>query len=185
MTTHFVDAVADKFNVEVRETPVGFKYIGEIMVNEPTEFIIGGEESGGLTIRGHVPEKDGILACLLIAELVATEGGGRKSIKEILGDIENQVGREYITKRINFSLTPEVMESVREKLKSSLPEEFGEIKVKKLVTIDGFKFILEDNSWIGVRLSGTEPIVRLYLEAESDEKIKLLKDSSEKIFSLR
>ncbi|MDI6641701.1 MAG: phosphoglucomutase/phosphomannomutase family protein [Elusimicrobiota bacterium] len=188
MTSHFIDAIAKKFNIEVVETPVGFKYIGEIMVNRSKEFIIGGEESGGLTIRGHVPEKDGILACLLIAELVATESGegsGRKSIRAILSELEHKVGRKYITKRINFSLTPERMSAVRVKLKSSPPKEFAGLKVKQLVTTDGFKFILEDDSWVGVRLSGTEPVVRLYLEADSEEKIQFLRSSSEENFSLK
>ena len=97
-TSHQVDAVARILGVKVYETPVGFKYIGALMEKEP--IIVGGEESGGLSVKGHVPEKDGILACLLMAELVATE---RKSLGQILKDIEKQTG-EFHTDRINVAI---------------------------------------------------------------------------------
>ena len=99
MTTHLVDRIADKFGVEVKETPVGFKYIGEIMANNPDKFIIGGEESGGLTIRNHVPEKDGILACLLVAEMVAMN---KRPIKNILSEIYKLTGTVH-SDRLNIS----------------------------------------------------------------------------------
>jgi len=167
MTTHLIDRIAAKFGVEVRETPVGFKYIGEIMVKEKDNFIIGGEESGGLTIRGHVPEKDGILACLLVAEMVAHS---TKPICKILEEIEALVGR-VISERLNFHLSGEEMDGFRSRLQKARPPAFGGLKVRETVTLDGHKFLLEDGSWIGFRLSGTEPVVRLY--AESDKKEKL------------
>ncbi|MBU2567187.1 MAG: phosphoglucomutase/phosphomannomutase family protein [Elusimicrobia bacterium] len=177
MTTHFIDAIARRYGIEVRETPVGFKFIGEIMTNEPGSFIIGGEESGGLTIRGHVPEKDGILACMLIAEMCSIE---KKSIRRIISDISKQVGH-FITKRINFSLTPEIIERLKTRLKDNPPTEFANVKVKEIVTVDGSKFLLEDGSWVGMRLSGTEPVVRLYIETNTREKLSLLRGASEKI----
>ena len=176
MTTHFIDAIAEKYGIEVKETPVGFKYIGDIMVNNPEDFIIGGEESGGLTIRKHIPEKDGVLACLLIAEMVAEE---RKSIKDIIQDIERQVGR-YTSKRVNFHLSQENMDRFKQKLQGKPPPDISGNKIKKIVTIDGFKFILEDNSWIGIRLSGTEPVVRLYVETSSEEKLQSLISAGER-----
>jgi phosphomannomutase len=176
MTTHLIDRVAEKFGVEVRETPVGFKYIGEVMTKEPNDFIIGGEESGGLTIRGHVPEKDGVLACLLVAEMVAIN---RKPIKKTLEEIAKLVGPVY-SDRMNFHLTAEEMESFRARLCGAMPSEFGGLKVKKTITLDGYKFVLEDGSWLGVRLSGTEPVVRLYLESDSTSKMKKLANSGKR-----
>lgn len=172
MTSHMLDRLAAKIGVQVIETPVGFKYIGEIMVNNPDKFIIGGEESGGLTIRGHIPEKDGILACLLMAEAVAMN---KKSITEILKDIKKLTG-EVLTSRLNFHLPVSVMEDFRKTLKNNPPKEIAGMKVQKKIDIDGDKFILDDSTWIGFRLSGTEPVVRVYVEADSQVKInKLLK----------
>ncbi|MDR2426537.1 MAG: phosphoglucomutase/phosphomannomutase family protein [Endomicrobium sp.] len=172
MTSHMLDRLADKIGVQVIETPVGFKYIGEIMVNNAKDFIIGGEESGGLTIRGHIPEKDGILACLLIAEAVAMN---KKSVTAMLKDIKKITG-EIITSRLNFHLPLETMEAFRNTLKAKSPENFATMKVQKNISIDGYKFILDNSTWIGFRLSGTEPVVRVYAESDSQTKVnKLLK----------
>jgi phosphomannomutase len=170
MTSHMLDKLAEKIGVQVMETPVGFKFIGEIMVNNPKDFIIGGEESGGLTIRGHIPEKDGILACLLMAEAVAMN---KKSITALLKDIEKMTG-EIITSRLNFHLPAETMEAFRNSLKTRSTESFAGMKVKKNITIDGHKFILDDGAWIGFRLSGTEPVVRVYVEADNQTKLNKL-----------
>ena len=170
MTTGLIDRVAEKFGIAVRETPVGFKFIGEVMAREPDEFVIGGEESGGLTIRGHVPEKDGILACLLVAEMVAVR---KKSVRKILEEIYAITGRIF-SHRLNFRLTPGAMDAFRRRLHSSPPARLGAFAVKNTVTIDGYKFIFNDGSWLGVRLSGTEPVVRVYLETDSAAKMKKL-----------
>src|SRR6185295_7052900 len=111
-TSHQVDAVAELLGVKVHETPVGFKYIGALMETEP--IIVGGEESGGLSVKGHVPEKDGILACLLMAELVATE---RKSLGKILKDLEKHTG-EFHTDRLNVAIQPETKDALLAKLGS-------------------------------------------------------------------
>src|SRR5881398_4173402 len=113
-TSHQVDAVAHLLGVKVYETPVGFKYIGALMEREP--IIVGGEESGGLSVKGHVPEKDGILACLIMSELVATE---KKSLGQILKDLEEQTG-EFHTDRINVPIQPETKESLLARLASGL-----------------------------------------------------------------
>ncbi|MDR3048774.1 MAG: phosphoglucomutase/phosphomannomutase family protein [Elusimicrobiota bacterium] len=171
MTSHFIDKTAQVLGgIEVKETPVGFKYIGDIMVNNADDFIIGGEESGGLTIRGHIPEKDGILACLLAAEAVAMN---KKSLSAILKDIEKSTGKIY-TERLNFHLSQEIMDNFRNKLKTLPIDEMAGLKVQKKIDIDGDKFILDDNTWIGFRLSGTEPVVRVYAETDSSAKIKKL-----------
>ena len=159
-TSHQVDAVADMLGVRVHETPVGFKYIGALMENEP--IIVGGEESGGLSVKGHVPEKDGILACLLMAELVATE---RKSLKQILRELSKRCG-EFHTERINIPIQPVNKDAIVAKLSAGL-ENIGSFKVEKFVTTDGFKFLLPNQEWVAFRASGTEPLFRCYIEAKS------------------
>lgn len=176
MTTHLIDKIAAKFGIEVRETPVGFKFIGEVMTKEGNNFIIGGEESGGLTIRGHIPEKDGILACLLVAEMAAVY---KKPLTGILKDIEKITGPVF-SERFNFRLTQEEMEEFRSRLASELPDNFGRVNVKEIVTMDGYKFMLAENSWLGMRLSGTEPVVRMYIETDSSAKMKKLLSAGRK-----
>src|SRR6266446_746913 len=134
-TSHQVDAVAEVLGVKVHETPVGFKYIGALMESEP--IIVGGEESGGLSVKGHVPEKDGILACLLMAELVATE---KKSLGRILKELEKQTG-QFHTDRINVAIRPETKEALLSKLGSGL-QSIGPFPVEKFITTDGYKFLL-------------------------------------------
>ncbi|MDR3253534.1 MAG: phosphoglucomutase/phosphomannomutase family protein [Endomicrobium sp.] len=172
MTTNLLDKIAAKIGVEIMETPVGFKYIGDIMINNPDNFIIGGEESGGLTIRGHIPEKDGILACLLMAEVIAMN---KKSVKDMLKDIKKFTG-EVLNSRLNLHLSPKTMENFKNTLKTRTINTIAGMKIQKSIAIDGHKFILDDNTWIGFRLSGTEPVVRVYAEAASQAKLnKLLK----------
>lgn len=170
MTSHFIDAVAQHYGLEMKETPVGFKYIAEAMM--AGGFLMGGEESGGMTINGHVPEKDGILACLLMAEVRAVR---KKSFRDILKNLRQQVG-PYYSDRVNLHLADEVMQAVRRRMETFTPNTIGPLAVKKIVRLDGYKFIFEDDSWLGVRLSGTEPVVRLYLEASSPKKLKQLRD---------
>src|SRR6185503_1460434 len=143
-TSHQVDEVAKLLGVKVYETPVGFKYIGALMESEP--IIVGGEESGGLSVKGHVPEKDGILACLLMAELVATE---RKSLGQILRQIEKQSG-EFHTDRLNLRIPAEEKDA----LLSRLAKGFGAIgpfKVERFITTDGFKFVFPNEEWVAFR----------------------------------
>ena len=166
-TSHLVDAVAKLHDVKVYETPVGFKYIGELISQD--KIIIGGEESAGLTIKGHVPEKDGILACLLVAEMVAHEG---MSVKAMLERLYSKVGR-YLTKRVNIALSPELEQVFPDRI-AATPSSFAGVAVKELVTVDGNKFILEDGSWLLFRKSGTEPVVRLYCESSSEDRLQAL-----------
>lgn len=175
MTSHFLDAVARMHDIDVRETPVGFKYIAEVMLKE--NFIVGGEESGGLTVKGHIPDKDGILACLLMAEVRAVS---KKPLRQCLLELQKKVGF-FFTDRVNFHLSPEKMDQLKEKLSSRPPTTIGDFSVKRIVDLDGFKFILRDQSWIGIRLSGTEPVVRLYIETDSQKKLSQLIANGKKI----
>jgi phosphoglucomutase len=166
-TTNLINALAEKHKIELHETPVGFKYIGELIKQD--KILIGGEESAGLSIRKHVPEKDGVLAGLLCCEMVARRGA---SLGQQLGDLFAKVGSFYPL-RENFRLTPEVKQKFTEKLRRD-PSEFHGIKIADVVRIDGLKLVLADGSWVCYRLSGTEPVVRVYSEARSKEGLAKL-----------
>jgi phosphoglucomutase len=166
-TTNMINALAEHHGVPLYETPVGFKYIGELIKQD--KIAIGGEESAGLSIRYHVPEKDGILAGLLCCEAVARR---KRSIGEQIKDLFGKVGSFYAL-RENFSLTPEVKEKFTNKMKSD-PAELGGRKVKQLVRSDGLKLVLDDGSWVCYRVSGTEPVVRIYSEAKSEADLARL-----------
>ncbi len=163
-TSHLVDRVAENRGIEVFETPVGFKFIGELINND--KIILGGEESAGLSIRGHYPEKDGILACLLAVEAVVVRG---KSLTEQLEELYSRVGK-LESGRIGVKLTDAVAAKLKEKLAQE-PSEIGGRKIERINRLDGVKFIFADNSWMLMRPSGTEPMVRIY--AESEDKVDL------------
>ena len=173
-TSHLVDAVARAHDIQVYETPVGFKYVGELISQD--KIIIGGEESAGLSIKGHVPEKDGILACFLVAEMVAREG---KPVGQLLEELYQRVGR-FITKRENITLSPELEEAFPAKL-SAIPAVVAGSDVANVVRIDGTKIILADGSWLLFRKSGTEPVVRLYGEAATPERLAAVMASGREI----
>lgn len=164
-TTYMVDRLAEKYGLEVIETPVGFKYIADAMMNK--DAFIGGEESGGLSIRGHVPEKDGILACLLIAEMTARYG---KSPTEIMEDLKKDVGYLY-SSRLDIRCSVHAKERVLKELLDYKPESIVGKKVEKVTSIDGVKFIMEDGSWVLVRASGTEALFRIYAEGNTMEQV--------------
>ncbi len=172
-TSHLVDRVAQARGLPIYETPVGFKYIGEL-INED-KIVIGGEESAGLSIKGHYPEKDGILACLLAAEAVAARG---KSLTQQLEELYARVGKLEAA-RIGLKLTPELMEKLATKLKED-PTEIGGRKVAQTNRMDGVKFIFADGSWLLMRPSGTEPVVRIYAESESAKDLEVLLEQGRK-----
>ena len=167
-----LDKVAEKLGVDVIETAVGFKHVGEAM--RKYNPIIGGEESGGLSIQGHIPEKDGILANLLVLEVLAYEN---KSLTELQNELYDYVGCKFYNDRIdkkldNFEMVKPILNEY--KTKNSV----GNLKIKKIDTKDGVKLYLDDNSsWILVRPSGTEPLLRIYFESDSIEKLNYLKQS--------
>ena len=176
VTSHQVDAVAAQFGVPVHEVPVGFKYIGAIMEREPV--IVGGEESGGLSVRGHVPEKDGILACLLMAELVAAAG---KPLGAVLKEITKLAG-PFFTERINIHIDPAKKDELLSRLSGGL-EKIGPFPVQKRVTMDGYKFLLPGGEWVAFRASGTEPVFRCYIEARSRKNLPPLRQACRTLLS--
>jgi len=180
MTSHFVDAVAKSHGLTVRETPVGFKYIGDLL--RTGQYLLGGEESGGLSVMGHVPEKDGILACILVAELVAAE---RKPLSKVRKEVSKRVG-PCVNVRLSIrSERPEELRQVLERLKVRPPLDLGGASVWRIDQTDGFKFLLRDGSWLGLRPSGTEPVVRVYAEAPEAKKVDRLVDASRQILKGR
>jgi phosphoglucomutase len=172
-TSHLVDRVAEARGLPVYETPVGFKYIGEL-INE-NKIVIGGEESAGLSIKGHYPEKDGILACLLAAEAVAARGS---ILTEQLKDMYGRVGK-LESARIGVRLPPVLMTTLSDKLKED-PKEIGGRRVERTNRMDGVKFIFADGSWLLLRPSGTEPVVRIYAESESAKDLEVLLEQGHK-----
>ena len=173
-TTQMIDAVAKLHGQTVHQTPVGFKYIGQLIRED--KIALGGEESAGLTIRSHIPEKDGILACLLVAEMIAARGA---SIGEQVRAMYKKLGREYWPVRENLHLSDEQKANAVERVAVDSSTLAGR-KVISIDRTDGAKFVLDDGSWMLLRLSGTEPLLRLYVEAESAAaSAKLTREASQ------
>ncbi|KQL44175.1 phosphoglucomutase [Brevibacillus choshinensis] len=168
-TTHLLDRMADEYGLELVETPVGFKYIGEHMLEG--NVLIGGEESGGASILGHIPEKDGVLINLLLAEMCAVE---EKGIDEILRDVYDLFGELFHT-RLDIQL-PEKDRWMNEML-TYPPANIGPFQVREVNRVDGIKLILDGGQWVLIRPSGTEPLIRIYCEATSATALEKLKDS--------
>jgi phosphoglucomutase len=163
-TSHLMDAVARHHGTSVIQTPVGFKYIGELIQRD--KIAMGGEESAGMTVRGHVPEKDGILACLLVAEMIAVR---RASLEEQLRELFKRVGCEYWPQRSDLHLPEDVKLRAVNRLQADFREFLGR-RVKSLDRTDGVKMEFADGSWVLLRLSGTEPLMRVYTEAATMEE---------------
>ncbi|MGB6877753.1 MAG: phosphoglucomutase/phosphomannomutase family protein [Candidatus Acidiferrales bacterium] len=173
-TSHLIDAIARHHGVPVFETPVGFKYIGPFL--EDDKITLGGEESAGMTIRGHIPEKDGIVACLLVAEMIAAR---RKSISDQLRNLFRRVGRAYWPVRVNLHFPPETISRLPQRF-NSVFKEFAGRKIARADRTDGLKFVFDDDSWVLMRPSGTEPLVRVYAEAESSAKSNHMAEEARK-----
>ena len=173
-TSELVDAAATFHGQTVYQTPVGFKYIGQLIRED--KIALGGEESAGLTIRGHVPEKDGILACLLVSEMIAARNA---SIAEQIQQLFKKVGRSLAPVRENLHLSEEQKAMAIQKSKTDASTLLGR-KIKSIDRTDGAKFAFDDGSWMLLRLSGTEPLLRLYVEAETPAaSAKLVSEATE------
>ncbi|HHW60675.1 MAG TPA: phosphoglucomutase/phosphomannomutase family protein [Syntrophomonadaceae bacterium] len=164
-TTHMLDQVAKDNGLSVVETPVGFKYISQGLREKGC--ILGIEESGGLSIFGHIPEKDGILACLLAAEMVAYSG---KTLGELEQDFEERYG-SIVSRRFDIRVSPEEHVRIRFLLDEYQPRTIAGVKVDEINDTEGKKFIMEDGSWVLIRASGTEPVFRIYVEAVTEDRL--------------
>lgn len=176
-TTSMLDALGKKFGVPVHETGVGFKYVAPKMME--TDAVIGGEESGGYAFRGHVPERDGILANLYILDFMVRTGLKPSGLLKKLFDL---VGEHHYD-RIDIVIEPSQKGPILARLKSEPPRIVAGMEVVKTNLTDGFKFILSDGSWLLIRFSGTEPLVRVYSEAGSMERVKKILEDGRKIVS--
>ena len=174
-TTHLLDNFALKYGLQIFETPVGFKYIGEKM--RETDVLIGGEESGGLSVLGHIPEKDGILADMLVAEAIAYEG---KPLSQLVEEAIKEADGPLYNKRLDLHLTESHKTAVIDSFTNNPPSEVAGIKVKEVGRKDGIKLYLEEGSWILLRPSGTEPLVRVYMETNSIDKQEKIAQEMEK-----
>jgi alpha-D-glucose phosphate-specific phosphoglucomutase len=165
-TTSMVDKLAKEYGVEVFETPVGFKHIGNKMVD--INAVIGGEESGGFAFRGHIPERDGILSGLFITDMTIRL---KKSASELLQYLFDKVGPHYYD-RIDFSFDPAKRNDILNNIRNNPPRTIGGMPVVKVRDDDGFKYYTEDGSWLLIRFSGTEPIMRVYTETTDESKVQ-------------
>lgn len=179
ITTNLIDEVARAHNMAVRETPVGFKYIGELMMSG--QYIFGAEESGGIAISDHIPDKDGILACVLVLEMMAVEG---KSLKQIFKDFYKKYNM-YYDKKVSIPKRELEITQIMEKLNLKPPLSINKTSVWRIDQADGFKFILRNGNWLALRPSGTEHLIRIYAEAKDPQTpTKLIQEAQKLIQSL-
>ncbi len=164
-TTHLLDNFAHKYGLEIYETAVGFKYVGAKM--RETAVLIGGEESGGLSIVGHIPEKDGVLADMLVAEVIAYEG---KPLSQLVEEVIKEAGGPLYNQRLDLHLSNDHKAAILDAFTKNPPTSIAGISVKEVGRKDGIKLYLEDGSWVLLRPSGTEPLMRVYLETHTPEK---------------
>jgi alpha-D-glucose phosphate-specific phosphoglucomutase len=174
-STTMVSLLGKLFGVPVYETPVGFKYVAPLMLK--TNAVIGGEESGGYGFRDHVPERDAILAGLYFLDFMAKT---QKAPSELLRYLYSKVGPHYYDRR-DFHVSAAKRQTIRQRLGSSLPDTIAGSEVTKVDTTDGFRFFLGDESWLLIRFSGTEPLVRIYAEAETLERARVLLEEGGKL----
>jgi len=167
-STDMLFTIGEIYNVPVFETPVGFKYVAPIMIREKA--LLGGEESGGYGFRGHIPERDGMLAGLYFIDYIVRTG---KSPSQLLANLFKKVGPHYYD-RLDIQTTDEIKHQMLSKLSAASVTNIGGQKVVKLDTRDGFRYKLEDGSWLLLRFSGTEPLVRIYAECSSMEEVQKL-----------
>ena len=166
--TRMVDRLADIHGVKVFETPVGFKHLAPVMIRERA--MLAGEESGGYAFRGSVPERDGVLSGLMLLDLMVKTG---QSVSELLATLEEKVGPHHYD-RIDLTLDRAQRMSAVTNLASARPDTLGGKRVEHVDTEDGFRFMLQDGYWALVRFSGTEPLLRIYAEAESSDAVARL-----------
>lgn len=175
ITTNLIDEVAKAHNLQVRETPVGFKYISELMMTG--QYLFGAEESGGIAVANHTPDKDGLLACMLTLEMLAVSG---KSLKQIFKDFHKKYNRHY-DKKVSIPKREMEIKIIMEKLNLRPPLSINRVSVWRIDRTDGFKFILRNGSWLALRPSGTEHLIRIYAEAKDEQSPAALIEEAKKI----
>ena len=177
-STEMISKLGKIFAVPVYETPVGFKYVAPLMLQKKA--IIGGEESGGYGFRGHIPERDSILAGLYFLDFMVKTG---RTPSQLLDYLYSKVGTHYYD-RVDSHLSKGKRQAILDRLVSSPIDTIAGAKVTRVDTTDGFRFFLADESWLLIRFSGTEPLVRLYAEGESPERVRNLLNEGKKIIGI-
>ena len=168
-TTRLVDRLAVRYGLPLVETPVGFNHIADHMLNG--DVLIGGEESGGMSIRGHIPEGDGVLMGLLLLEIVSAAGA---PLHELVADLQADVGPTCYTRRDIPLRRPVAKAEMVARLTGDVPASLGGQEIVEVKTLDGVKYLLADDSWLLIRPSGTEPVLRVYAEAREPGVVKAL-----------
>ena len=168
-TTRMIDRLCNRYGLKLHETPVGFNHIADLMIKE--DVLIGGEESGGISFKGHIPEGDGPIMGLLLLEIVAASGG---SLYELVEDLLAQVGPAFYERRDLRLSQPVAKDVMTARLLNEAPNGIGGEAVKEALSLDGVKYIMADDSWLLIRPSGTEPVLRVYAEGRSNEMVKAL-----------
>jgi phosphomannomutase len=168
-TSRMINRLAERYGLPCYETPIGFNHIADYMLTQPV--LIGGEESGGISIRGHIPEGDGILMGLLLLEIVAASGA---TLEELVEDLLETVGPAYYARKDLRLAHPVAKAELTRRLTDSAPPAIGELAVTQVETKDGVKYILADDSWLLIRPSGTEPVLRVYAEGRSKAGVAAL-----------
>jgi phosphomannomutase len=175
-TTSMIDRLAKHYELPMYETPVGFNHIADYMLKG--DVLIGGEESGGISFHGHIPEGDGIIMGLLLLEIVATSG---VTLYELVEDLLKEVGPAFY-QRTDLRLShPVSKQAISHILVEEAPTNIGGEKVSDISTIDGVKYLIADESWLLIRPSGTEPVLRVYAEGRTPEMVQALLEYGEKV----
>jgi alpha-D-glucose phosphate-specific phosphoglucomutase len=175
-TTRMIDRLCNQYGLKLHETPVGFNHIADIMMQE--DVLIGGEESGGISFKGHIPEGDGILMGLLLLEIVSASGG---TLFELVEDLLKRVGPAFYERTDLRLKRPVSKEQMTKQLINGVPATIGGETVKEVASLDGVKYIMADDSWLLIRPSGTEPVLRVYAEGRSQDMVKALLGFGEQI----
>jgi alpha-D-glucose phosphate-specific phosphoglucomutase len=175
-TTSMIDRLAERYGLPMHETPVGFNHIADYMLQG--DVLIGGEESGGISFQGHIPEGDGILMGLLLLEIVATSG---KTLYELVENLLEEVGPAFY-QRTDLRLShPVSKEAMSRSLVEDAPAEIGGEKIASISTVDGVKYLMADESWLLIRPSGTEPVLRVYAEGRTQQMVQDLLGYGEQV----
>ena len=174
-TTSMLYRLGEIFDVPVFETPVGFKYVAPVMMAQ--DALIGGEESGGYGFRGHLPERDGILAGLYFIDLMLKTG---KTPSQLLKYLYRKVGPHHY-QRVDITFAGDERQAITSRLRNNPPSSLDGVGVLKLDTTDGFRFILADTTWLLIRFSGTEPVLRIYAESDSPARVERLLETGRKL----
>ena len=175
-TTRMVDRLAARYNLPLLETPVGFDYIADHMLN--SDVLIGGEESGGICIKGHIPEGDGVLMGLLLLEIVSAAGA---PLHELVAGLQADVGPAHYARRDMPLRRPVAKADMVARLTEDVPQSLGGQEVVEVETLDGVKYLLSDDSWLLIRPSGTEPVLRVYAEAREPGMVEALLTYGEQV----